>query len=634
LSYAVAILSVSAALVAGLLLDSFLDIAPYVSLFICANMVAAWFGGVGPGLLSTVLSILAFKYFFIEPTSSFVVESKDIPRLALFAVAATFVVSLAGAQRNAAKSLRRARDDLQMAVRELERLNKELLAENAERNLAEQKIRQAERELQVTIDTIPVLVGSYRRDGSPDFVNLAWRDYTGLSLDDLNGRRWEAVTHPDDVAVVDNERLRHLATGEPFQTEQRLRRTDGEYRWHLFSRVPLRDENGNVIKWYAAGYDIEDRKRAEAGLRRSAVQLEYAQRLSRTGSVGFKVATGEIMWSEETARIYGYDADTRPSVELVLQRVHPGDVALVQQQIDRARQGEQEFDFEHRLVMPDGKVRHVHVLAHIVKGDSDNKEIFGALMDVSAAKQAREALDKAQAELAHVTRMTTLGELAASIAHEVNQPLTAIVTDGAAGLRWLGQEPRVLEEVRNSLEAMIGEAQRASRVIERIRALSKKTDPEKAPLDINNVIHDAVRFVEREVLSHRASLRLELATGLPLVPGDRVQLQQVVINLVINGVQAMESVTDRPRELLLRSQQYEADHVLVEVHDSGTGFDPGSASRLFNAFFSTKPGGMGMGLSICRSIIDAHEGRVWASNRAGQGAIFQFILPFSGKGAP
>jgi C4-dicarboxylate-specific signal transduction histidine kinase len=253
----------------------------------------------------------------------------------------------------------------------------------------------------------------------------------------------------------------------------------------------------------------------------------------------------------------------------------------------------------------------------------------GVSTDITAAvraDQAEEALRKVQAELAHVTRLTTLGELAASIAHEVNQPLAAIVANGDACLRWLGRDAPQLDEARAAVEGMISDGNRAAEVIRRIRALSKKTDTLKIPLPINEIIDDVILLLQREVLGHRASLSLELASELPLVLVDRIQLQQVIINLVMNGMEAMASVADRPRELKILSRR-EADQVLVAVQDSGVGIDPEHVDRLFNAFFTTKPSGMGMGLSICRSIIEAHGGKLRASRNAGAGATFQFALP-------
>jgi PAS domain S-box-containing protein len=247
--------------------------------------------------------------------------------------------------------------------------------------------------------------------------------------------------------------------------------------------------------------------------------------------------------------------------------------------------------------------------------------------DITERNRAQEALRRAQAELAHINRVMTLGELTASIAHEVNQPLAGIVTNGAACLRWLDRKPPELEEARAAVDSMIGDGMRASDVIQRLRALSRNTEPQKMRLEINGVIDEAIRLVQRELLDHLVAPRLELASALPAVLGDRVQLQQVVLNLVMNGMEAMAAVTDRPRELVIRSRRHEAGQVLIEVQDAGIGIDPDIVNRLFSAFFTTKPDGMGMGLSICRSIVEGHGGRIWAVRNSGPGATFRFTLP-------
>ncbi len=247
-------------------------------------------------------------------------------------------------------------------------------------------------------------------------------------------------------------------------------------------------------------------------------------------------------------------------------------------------------------------------------------------------QRAEEALQKSQAELAHVTRVMTLGELMASLAHEVNQPLAAVVTNAQACLRWLALEPPRPDEARAAVERIVRDSNRASEVIQRIRALVKKSEPQMAALDINDVIREAISLEQREMLSRQVSLRTELASALPPVLGDRVQLQQVVINLVMNALEAMAPVTDRPRDLLIRSQRDDSNEVIVAVTDSGMGIDSENAERLFNAFFTTKPTGMGMGLSICRSIIATHGGRLWASPNADHGSTFQFTLPSNSQG--
>ena len=311
---------------------------------------------------------------------------------------------------------------------------------------------------------------------------------------------------------------------------------------------------------------------------------------------------------------------------MVLQRTHPEDRGPVKQLLDRVSQDGQDWELEHRLLMPDGAVKYVHVVAHAMRNASNELEYVGALMDVTDAKHAEEALHRAQAELAHVTRVTTLGELTASIAHEVNQPLAAVVTNGEACLRWLDRDTPQLGEARGAVARIIRDGNRASEVVRRLRALTKKTDPQKTPLDINDVVHDVVALVQREVLSHRVRLRFNLDADLPPVFGDRVQLQQVIINLVMNGIEAMVGVTERPRELLIRSRRHEGGHVLVAVQDSGIGINSEHLDRLFTAFFTTKTDGMGMGLSICRSIVEAHGGEMWVSPNDGPGATFQFTI--------
>ena len=368
------------------------------------------------------------------------------------------------------------------------------------------------------------------------------------------------------------------------------------------------------------------RKEAATEVASKEAYLAEAQRLSHTGSFGWSAASG-FVWSDETFRIFELDRETAPTVEAVIQRTHPEDRERVQRFIERASRDGGDWDVEHRLLLPDGAVKSLHVVVHAVRDEAGVLSFVGAVMDVTAARRAEEAVQAAQAELAHVARMTTLGELTAWIAHEVNQPLAGIVTNGTACLQWLGQKTPALDEARSSVEDMISDAQRAGDVILEIRALSRKTAPKRAPLDINDLIQGVVRLVTREAQAHGASVRLDLAPALPAVVGDRVQLQQVVINLVINAIQAMASVTARPRELSIRSRQNEAGHVLIEVADSGHGIGSTKADQLFKAFFTTKPAGMGMGLSICRSIIEAHGGTVWATDNTPSGAVFHFTLP-------
>ncbi len=272
------------------------------------------------------------------------------------------------------------------------------------------------------------------------------------------------------------------------------------------------------------------------------------------------------------------------------------------------------------------------------------ESVLVSIMDITERNRTHEALQQAQSELAHVARLTTLGELTASIAHEVNQPLAAIVTNGEACLRWMGREPPQLDEARSAVESMISDGMRASEVVWGLRSLSKKTDPQHVRLNINDVIEQVILLIRRELSVNRVALRLELAGALPPVLGDRIQLQQVVMNLAVNGIQAMAAVDGRPRELLIRSLRQQDDRrgasptggaddrVGVEVQDTGPGILAENMGQLFNAFFTTRPYGMGMGLSISRSIIEAHGGRIFADPYAGAGATFRFTLPIAQDG--
>jgi PAS domain S-box-containing protein len=376
-----------------------------------------------------------------------------------------------------------------------------------------------------------------------------------------------------------------------------------------------------------------DLGRVEEALRRSEAYLTEAQKLSHTGSFGWDVASGKITWSQETFRIFGYDQLAEPTLELILHRTHPEDRALVRQVIDRVSQERNDFDFEHRLLMPDGSIKYLRVVGRRSKNQSGNLEFLGAVTDVTEPKRAEEelrqkevSLREAQTELAHVSRVTTMGELAASIAHEVNQPLAGIVTNANAGLRWLAGDSPNINEAREAIRRIIRDGNRASDVIARIRALFEKACTTKEQLDINAAIEEVVILTQSEARRNQVALRMELAADLPPVKGDRVQLQQVIMNLILNAIEAMSTVEGRARELVIKTQRGDDTEVQVAVQDSGIGFDPQSAERLFDAFHTTKPGGLGMGLSISRSIVETHGGRLWAVSNDGPGATFQFTL--------
>jgi NO-binding membrane sensor protein with MHYT domain/nitrogen-specific signal transduction histidine kinase len=380
-----------------------------------------------------------------------------------------------------------------------------------------------------------------------------------------------------------------------------------------------------LTSWVDMRFATQTLEVQEKKLQQSEAYLSEAQRLSHTGSFGWRVSTGEVTWSEESFRIFQYDRTTKPTVELILQRVHPEDAALVKQTIASAAQNGKDFDHEYRLVMPDGSVKYVHVVAHALEDESGIIEFVGAVMDVTERKRGEEALRQALADLAHVSRVTTMGELTASVAHEVNQPIGAAVTNANTCLRWLTRDHPDVQEARAAAMRIVTDGKRAAEIISRVRLLFQKSAPQRESVDVNDVIREMVVLLQGEATRYFISVRTELAADLPPIMGDRVQLQQVLMNLMANGIDAMKDVDGR-RELVVRSYGVE-NQLQVSVSDTGVGLPPNQADQIFSAFFTTKLHGIGMGLRISRSIVESHGGRLWAADNSPRGASFSFTLP-------
>lgn len=371
-----------------------------------------------------------------------------------------------------------------------------------------------------------------------------------------------------------------------------------------------------------------ERSRTEAALRRSEAFLAEGQHLARMGNFSWRVATGEITWSEQLYRIFEFDSGGLVTLDLIASRVHPEDMPLLADMVERATRGESDFEYQHRIVLPDHSIKHLHLIAHRSRDDPGQMEYIGAVLDISQRRLAEEALSKARSELAHVSRATSLGAMTASIAHEVNQPLSGIITNASTCLRMLAADPPNIEVARETARRTIRDGNRAADVIARLRALFSKRAASIEPVDLNEAAREVIALAWSDLQRSRVVLRTELADRLPLVAGDRVQLQQVLMNLLRNAADAMSSVDDRPRLLVIRTEPDAADHVRLAVQDAGTGFAPHRTEQIFEPFFTTKRDGMGIGLSVSRSIIEGHNGRLWAQANDGPGVTFSFSIPY------
>lgn len=368
-----------------------------------------------------------------------------------------------------------------------------------------------------------------------------------------------------------------------------------------------------------------------AALRRSETFLEEAQHLSRTGSFSWNVSTDTVTFSAQAYRIYEFEAGPI-SFASIARMTHTDDMPLFLDMAGRARRGE-DLDEEYRLHMGDQSVKHLHLVAHQC-GANENFEYIGAIQDVTDRQLSEEALDQVRSELARVARMTSLGTLTASIAHEVNQPLAGIVTNAGTCLRMLASDSPNVEGARETAKRTIRDANRASEVIKRLRALFVKNAANNELVDLSEATREVTALLSNELQRSRVLLRTELADALPPVLGDRVQLQQVIMNLLMNASDAMVSVDDRPRQLVITTTRDDDNSVRLTVEDVGVGFQPDEANRLFEAFYTTKNRGMGIGLSVSRSIVERHNGRLWAVPNSGPGATFSFAIPHSVESSP
>ena len=491
-----------------------------------------------------------------------------------------------------------------------------------EHKQAETWLREANDRVAATLDSMPDRFFGLSKDWRYTYLNKHAAEQLRMLGKDpasvIGKSMWEVFPYvPNEAAIRRAMAERAEVTDELFYAPL------GEWvENHMYPR----DDGGLVI---VQRY-ITERKRAEEKLRRSEGNLAEGQRISHTGSWSWTAATGALFWSVEHFRIFGLDPDkVEASTEVGFGLIHPEERTFVEDTFRSAVREKSDFDVEYRIVRPDGTVRHLFSVGHPVLNESgDVVEYVGTVLDMTDRKQGEEALRIREAELARVSRVLTMGELTTSIAHELNQSLCAIILNGNAGMRWLDADSPNLYQARKALDRIVSDGNRASDVIARVRSLLKKTGTAKERLDMNRVIQDIVALTSGDVRRNRVALRTALGVGLPPILGDRVQLQQVLLNLIINAIEAMGGLVGRPPTLVIATRADDADQVHVSIEDSGVGLETKSLEHVFDAFYTTKDHGMGVGLSISRSIIEAHGGQLWATRNEDAGATFHFTVPF------
>ncbi len=627
---------------------------------------------------------------------------------------------------------------------------------------AEEALRESEHKLNQIIDTVPSFLWSADPTGEPTYVNQRTLDYSGMRFEEFKHGGWEAFIHPDDFPGTIKALGHAIETGTSYETVHRLRRWDGEYRWHQARGDPLRDRDGRIIQWYGLAVDIDDARKAEDRLRRSEAYLAEAQRISHTGSYAFSPVTRRLLyWSEECYRIWGFDpVQGLPDPEIAARRIHQDDRERVYKEAQEARRQKRDFTLEFRIVLPDGTVKYLECDEyHLFSARGELVEAMGTNVDITERKRAEEALRRGEAwlaqaqrlshtgtwildgttrhflywsdesyriwgfdplqglpsrddmwerihpddrerlweevqealreqrdffeefrillpdgtvkyleanthhefsplgvllevvctnvdvterkraqdererlgqleaDLAHINRLSMMGELAASLSHEILHPIATARNNARAGMRFLEMSPPNLSEVKEALGCVVRDADRAKDIVGRIRSQIKRAPPQKERFDLHEAINEVIVMVRSAIAKDAISVNTRLMDGLVPVQGDRVQLQQVLVNLILNAVEAMSSVEDGARELSIRTEQSQTGGVLVAVHDSGPGIDSVNLERVFEPFYTTKTNGIGMGLSICQTIIHGHGGRLSMRANEPRGTVFQFTLP-------
>ena len=504
-----------------------------------------------------------------------------------------------------------------------------LLTDIEDRKRAEDALRASETNLREILDSIPGLVCTLSPAGEMELTNRPFLQYFGKTLEEMKDWGNSDAVHPDDMPGVLLEFTNSITTGTPYYTEHRCRRADGVYRWFQNSARPMRDTEGRITRWYCLITDIDDRKRAEDELKRSEARHRVVVETASDVVVSIDENGKIILANPATERIFGYAPEEligKPLTVLMPRAMRELHEAGFKRYLETGARHLNWQGTEMTALRADGEEFPVEVSFGEMTTDQ-GKLFTGFIRDISEKKRAEEELRSTRAEIARMMRVMTIGQLTASIAHEVNQPLSGIVTNASTCLRMLSSDQPNIEGARETARRTIRDGNRASEVVTRLRNLFKRKEVAAEPIDLNDAAQEVIALSLSELQSDRILVRHDFAQNLPAVKGDRIQIQQVILNLVHNALDAMRGVDDRPRELLIKTESGDNKSVQLTVQDTGIGFASDAADRLFESFYTTKDDGMGIGLAVSRSIIEAHRGRLWASVNDGPGSSFAFSIP-------